>query len=74
VRARQPHEPFIMPAGGCKPLITALARAAGVRLRRHYEVRDTGSISAMVLPAARALMRLAEDRVRSAVGADDQAL
>jgi DNA-binding transcriptional LysR family regulator len=112
------HEPFIMPAGGCEPLISALAREAGVRLRRHYEVRDTASITAMVrerlgvtimpelsipddrtglrvlaldpparrrlslavlhdsepLPAALALMRLAEDRVRSAVGADDQAL
>jgi DNA-binding transcriptional LysR family regulator len=112
------HEPFIMPAGGCEPLISELARAAGVRLRRHYEVRDTGSIAAMVrerlgvtimpelsipedrtglrvlsldpparrrlslavlhdaepLPAALALMRLAEDRVRSAVGADDPAL
>jgi DNA-binding transcriptional LysR family regulator len=111
-------EPFIMPAGGCEPLISALAREAGVRLRRHYEVRDTASITAMVrerlgvtimpelsipddrtglralpldpparrrlslavlhdaepLPAALALMRLAEDRVRSAVGADDQAL
>ena len=41
-------EPFIMPAGGCAPLISALARAAGVRLRRHYEVRDTASITAMV--------------------------
>jgi DNA-binding transcriptional LysR family regulator len=41
-------EPFIMPAGGCAPLITALARAADVRLRRHYEVRDTVSILAMV--------------------------
>jgi DNA-binding transcriptional LysR family regulator len=42
------HEPFIMPAGGCAPIITGLARAAGVRLRRHYEVRDTSSIVAMV--------------------------
>jgi DNA-binding transcriptional LysR family regulator len=111
------HEPFIMPAGGCEPLITALARAAGVRLRRHYEVRDTASITSMVrerlgvtvmpelsipddrtglrvlpldpparrrlslavlhdaepLATALALMCLAED-VRSAVGADDQAL
>jgi DNA-binding transcriptional LysR family regulator len=42
------REPFIMPAGGCAPLIAGLARAAGVRLRRHYEVRDTASITAMV--------------------------
>ena len=42
------HEPFVMPAGGCAPLISSLARAAGVRLRRHYEVRDTVSITAMV--------------------------
>lgn len=42
------HEPFIMPAGGCEPIISALARTAGVRLRRHYEVRDTTSIVAMV--------------------------
>jgi DNA-binding transcriptional LysR family regulator len=42
------HEPFIMAAGGCEPIISALARAAGVRLRRHYEVRDTASIAAMV--------------------------
>lgn len=110
------QEPFIMPAGGCGPIITGLARAAGVRLRRHYEVRDTGSITAMVrerlgvtimpelsipddrsglrvvpldppaerhlslavlhdaepLPAALALMRLAE--IRSAVRADHQAV
>jgi DNA-binding transcriptional LysR family regulator len=42
------REPFIMPAGGCEPIISGLARAAGVRLRRHYEVRDTASITAMV--------------------------
>lgn len=42
------REPFIMPAGGCEPIISGLARAAGVRLRRHYEVRDTSSITAMV--------------------------
>jgi DNA-binding transcriptional LysR family regulator len=42
------QEPFIMPAGGCEPIISALARDAGVRLRRHYEVRDTTSILAMV--------------------------
>jgi DNA-binding transcriptional LysR family regulator len=109
-------EPFIMPAGGCAPIISGLASAAGVRLRRHYEVRDTMSITAMVrerlgvtimpelsipeersglrvlpldppaqrrlglavlhdaepLPAALALMRLAE--VRSAVRADHQAV
>ncbi|WP_188194242.1 LysR family transcriptional regulator [Nonomuraea sp. SYSU D8015] len=40
--------PFIMSTGGCEPLITALARAAGVSLRCHYRVRDTGSILAMV--------------------------
>ena len=33
---------------GCEPIISALARSAGVRLRRHYEVRDTVSILAMV--------------------------
>jgi DNA-binding transcriptional LysR family regulator len=42
------QEPFIMPAGGCEPIISGLARAAGVRLRRHYEVRDTVSITSMV--------------------------
>lgn len=42
------QEPFIMPAGGCAPIISDLARAAGIRLRRHYEVRDTVSITAMV--------------------------
>ena len=42
------QEPFIMPAGGCAPIISGLARAAGVRLRRHYEVRDTVSITSMV--------------------------
>jgi DNA-binding transcriptional LysR family regulator len=115
------HEPFIMSAGGCEPIISALARAAEVRLRRHYEVRDTASIAAMVrerlgvtimpelsipddrtglrvlsldppahrrlslavladsepLPAALALMRLAEERsglVWSADGADHHAL
>jgi DNA-binding transcriptional LysR family regulator len=110
------HEPFIMSAGGCEPIIAALARAARVRLRRHYEVRDPASIVAMVrerlgvtimpelsipgdrtglrvlpldpparrrlslavlhdaepVPAALALMRLAEDRVRSALGEEHQ--
>lgn len=42
------REPFIMPAGGCGPIISGLARAAGVTLRRHYEVRDTVSITSMV--------------------------
>ncbi|MGW0806582.1 LysR family transcriptional regulator [Nonomuraea sp. NPDC002799] len=42
------RHPFIMSTGGCEPLITALAGAAGVRLRCHYRVRDTGSILAMV--------------------------
>jgi DNA-binding transcriptional LysR family regulator len=42
------HEPFIMSTGGCEPIVSALARAADVRLRRHYEVRDTASIAAMV--------------------------
>jgi DNA-binding transcriptional LysR family regulator len=46
--ARLAGEPFIMPAGGCEPIISGLARAAGVRLRRHYDVRDTASIAAMV--------------------------
>jgi DNA-binding transcriptional LysR family regulator len=40
--------PFIMSTGGCEPLITELARRAGVRLRCHYEVRDTNSILALV--------------------------
>lgn len=42
------REPFIMSTGGCEPLITALARDSGVRLRSHYRVRDTNSILAMV--------------------------
>ncbi|MEU6780262.1 LysR substrate-binding domain-containing protein [Nonomuraea angiospora] len=42
------RHPFIMSTGGCEPLITALARAAGASLRCHYRVRDTGSILAMV--------------------------
>lgn len=42
------RDPFIMSTGGCEPLIIALARRAGVRLRSHYRVRDTGSILAMV--------------------------
>jgi DNA-binding transcriptional LysR family regulator len=42
------REPFIMPAGGCAPIISGLAQIAGVRLRRHYEVRDTVSITSMV--------------------------
>jgi len=42
------NEPFIMAAGGCEAIISALARAAEVRLRRHYEVRDAASIAAMV--------------------------
>jgi DNA-binding transcriptional LysR family regulator len=40
--------PFIMSTGGCEPLITGIARRAGVRLRCHYQVRDTNSILAMV--------------------------
>lgn len=42
------REPFIMSTGGCEPLITGLARRAGVRLRPHYRVRDSNSILAMV--------------------------
>ena len=42
------RHPFIMSTGGCEPLITALARAAGVSLTCHYRVRDTNSILAMV--------------------------
>ncbi|MFG6198544.1 LysR family transcriptional regulator [Nonomuraea sp. JJY05] len=42
------RHPFIMSTGGCEPLITALAREAGVSLRCHYRVRDTNSILAMV--------------------------
>lgn len=40
--------PFIMSAGGCEPLITALTAAAGTTLNCHYRVRDTHSILAMV--------------------------
>ncbi|MFI7423031.1 LysR family transcriptional regulator [Nonomuraea sp. NPDC049684] len=42
------RHPFIMSTGGCEPLITAIARAAGASLRCHYRVRDTNSILAMV--------------------------
>jgi DNA-binding transcriptional LysR family regulator len=42
------QDPFIMPTGGCEPLIRALAERAGVELRCHYRVRDTGAIAAMV--------------------------
>ncbi|MFI6927712.1 LysR family transcriptional regulator [Nonomuraea spiralis] len=42
------RHPFIMSAGGCEPLITTLARAAGASLKCHYRVRDTSSILAMV--------------------------
>jgi DNA-binding transcriptional LysR family regulator len=42
------RHPFIMSTGGCEPLITALARAAGAGLKCHYRVRDTNSILAMV--------------------------
>jgi DNA-binding transcriptional LysR family regulator len=42
------RHPFIMSTGGCEPLITALARAAGASLKCHYRVRDTDSILAMV--------------------------
>ncbi|MCC5575764.1 LysR family transcriptional regulator [Microtetraspora sp. AC03309] len=42
------RHPFIMSTGGCEPLITALARAAGASLTCHYRVRDTNSILAMV--------------------------
>ncbi len=42
------QDPFIMPAGGCEPLITTLAQRTGVRLRCHYRVRDTAAIVAMV--------------------------
>jgi DNA-binding transcriptional LysR family regulator len=42
------RHPFIMSTGGCEPLITALARAAGASLKCHYRVRDTNSILAMV--------------------------
>lgn len=40
--------PFIMSTGGCEPLIVAIARRAGARLRCHYRVRDTNSILAMI--------------------------
>ncbi|MDA0635604.1 LysR family transcriptional regulator [Nonomuraea sp. MCN248] len=42
------RHPFIMSTGGCEPLITALAQAAGASLRCHYRVRDVNSILAMV--------------------------
>jgi DNA-binding transcriptional LysR family regulator len=42
------REPFVMSAGGCAPLIEAIACRAGVRLRTHYEVRDSASVVAMV--------------------------
>ncbi|MEV4396428.1 LysR family transcriptional regulator [Nonomuraea sp. NPDC049607] len=42
------RHPFIMSTGGCEPLITTLARAAGASLKCHYRVRDTSSILAMV--------------------------
>ncbi|MFF0869797.1 LysR family transcriptional regulator substrate-binding protein [Nonomuraea sp. NPDC003560] len=42
------RHPFIMSTGGCEPLITAIARAAGASLTCHYRVRDTNSILAMV--------------------------
>ncbi|MGW2223291.1 LysR family transcriptional regulator substrate-binding protein, partial [Nonomuraea sp. NPDC001684] len=42
------RHPFIMSTGGCEPLITAIARAAGASLKCHYRVRDTNSILAMV--------------------------
>jgi DNA-binding transcriptional LysR family regulator len=40
--------PFIMSAGGCEPMISALAEAHGVRLRIHYKVRDVPSLLRMV--------------------------
>jgi DNA-binding transcriptional LysR family regulator len=40
--------PFIMPSGGCEPLISAIAERAGVHLRRHYSVGDAGSMVTMV--------------------------
>ncbi|GII96147.1 LysR family transcriptional regulator [Sinosporangium siamense] len=42
------RHPFIMSTGGCEPLISALARAAGASLKCHYRVRDSNSILAMV--------------------------
>ncbi|MCK2213468.1 LysR family transcriptional regulator substrate-binding protein [Actinomadura sp. ATCC 31491] len=42
------RHPFIMSSGGCEPLITALAEAAGASLKCHYRVRETGTILAMV--------------------------
>ncbi|MGI5490308.1 LysR family transcriptional regulator substrate-binding protein [Microtetraspora malaysiensis] len=47
------RHPFIMSTGGCEPLITALARAAGTSLKCHYRVRDTNSILAMVAEGLR---------------------
>ncbi len=41
-------EPFVMSMGGCEPLITAVFRAAGVVPDIRFEVRDVGTILAMV--------------------------
>ncbi|MBF6208304.1 LysR family transcriptional regulator [Nocardia asteroides] len=46
--AQLARHPFIMSAGGCEPLITSLARAAGANLKCHYRVRDINTILAMV--------------------------
>jgi DNA-binding transcriptional LysR family regulator len=40
--------PFIMSAGGCEPMISALAASHGVQLRVHYDVRDIPSLLKMV--------------------------
>ena len=41
-------EPFILPQGGCEPLIRAIFRAAGITPRVQFEVRDMATILAMV--------------------------
>lgn len=42
------HETFILPAGGCGPLITEAARRAHVRLSAQLEVTDITSLVGMV--------------------------
>jgi DNA-binding transcriptional LysR family regulator len=41
-------EPFILPQGGCEPLIRAIFRAAGITPCVQFEVRDMATIFAMV--------------------------
>ena len=41
-------EPFILPQGGCGPLIRAIFRAAGITPRVQFDVRDMATLFAMV--------------------------